>query len=57
MDGHAWEIYVFLQYNLDFLQYLFAPEMDKQLESSKILSLNLKALSSKLGLAQNEIQA
>ena len=32
-------------------------EMDKLLESSKSLSLNLQALSSKLGLVQNEIQA
>ena len=32
-------------------------EMDKLLESSKSSSLNLQALSSKLGLVQNEIQA
>ena len=32
-------------------------EIDKLLESSKSLSLNLQALSSKLGLVQNEIQA
>ena len=32
-------------------------EMDKLLESSKSSSLNLPALSSKLGLVQNEIQA
>ena len=32
-------------------------EMDKLLESSIRLSLNLQALSSKLGLVQNENQA
>ena len=32
-------------------------DMDKLLESSKILSLNLQALSSKLGLVHNEVQA
>ena len=34
----------------------YSAEMDKLLESSKNLSLNLQAFSSKLGLVQNEIQ-
>ena len=33
------------------------PEMEKLLESSKSSSFNLQALSSKLGLVLNEIQA
>ena len=40
-----------------YLLRQYIPEMDKLLESSKSSSLNLQALSSKLRLVQNEIQA